>query len=525
MNLIVERGQTEFEVAISAKRPSPIMWVLNFGALAPAWAFWMVGVGIVSFRPKERSGDIFIVTAQLWACFLASSVFILSTYEWVFHLSSALVWYISLLFFHFHTHFPVKQEGKLTNSLIIVGYIGAFFGSIASLLQARFTLFNEPVAGAISVIQATWFIGYSVLALVLVFYAYMKADSQQQSRQIGLIMVGGVSAILPLLVFTLLPDIVFGRPVIPYDFAYYLLALIPLTYGYAFLRYKFLRIEKYVNRSMVLLLVLTIVVGIYLAANWLLRLTFPGPIEPLSIINLLLFALALLSFPTLRRRIQVIFDRLFYGGWYDYTSVVTEVSQTLSTPSGSLDWAQMLTESIQSAMRVEWVVLFLPEENTLRMRGFSGDVHNLTTLQNIRLPKECRLLRLLSAEKQAVDPESWKIVSEKSLSQAEAFVLKELASELIIPIFGREESLGFLLFSGKLGGDKFSVEDRRILDVVTKQASIAFQNAQLVNFLEEKIAENQQYKREIVPHKRRGTQTYIPRLTRPSYSRTYWHQI
>jgi signal transduction histidine kinase len=58
--------------------------------------------------------------------------------------------------------------------------------------------------------------------------------------------------------------------------------------------------------------------------------------------------------------------------------------------------------------------------------------------------------------------------------------------------------MGILILGPKCGGDIFEANDMEILSVVSRQASIAFQNVQLIGELKAKAYENEQFQKEIL---------------------------
>jgi signal transduction histidine kinase len=84
------------------------------------------------------------------------------------------------------------------------------------------------------------------------------------------------------------------------------------------------------------------------------------------------------------------------------------------------------------------------------------------------------------------------------LSEVEQDLLDYPAVRLWVPIQGRGGSLGLLILGPKFGGDLFDHNDMEILDMVSRHASVTFQNVQLIKELKAKAHESEQYKKEII---------------------------
>ena len=96
------------------------------------------------------------------------------------------------------------------------------------------------------------------------------------------------------------------------------------------------------------------------------------------------------AFNPLQRRLQNLVDYLLYGGWYDYPSVVGEVTHTLENPTDIELLVETLSASIQKSMRVYWACLLWqgrrPNRSVVSIAGISelpfGDLQ-LKNLQTI----------------------------------------------------------------------------------------------------------------------------------------------
>ena len=89
--------------------------------------------------------------------------------------------------------------------------------------------------------------------------------------RIRIVILGAIVGMLPLATLTILPTALFSQPIIPNEFAFILLSVIPLTYGYAIVRHRLIEIEKHVNRGATQVLVYSLIGGIYLVISAMLN--------------------------------------------------------------------------------------------------------------------------------------------------------------------------------------------------------------------------------------------------------------
>ncbi|NJN54175.1 MAG: sensor histidine kinase [Anaerolineae bacterium] len=203
-------------------------------------------------------------------------------------------------------------------------------------------------------------------------------------------------------------------------------------------------------------------------------------------------------FHPLLRRLQNLVDYLLYGGWYDYPSVVGEVTHTLENPTDIDLLVEMLSASIQKSMRVYWACLLWqgrrPNRSVVSIAGNPdtpfGDLQ-LRNLQSIAA-------YLQASSHPTTSRDILLALDSETLTAEEINVLAYQSIRLWVSIRGLQNSMGILILGPKYGGDVFDANDMEILGVVSSQASIAFQNVQLINELKAKAHENEQFQKEIL---------------------------
>jgi signal transduction histidine kinase len=339
-----------------------------------------------------------------------------------------------------------------------------------------------------------------ILVLWLLVRAYRNSYSAVTKRQVGMVTLCGFVAGVPLLTLSIFPGILFGEALLPVPFALLFLIALPLGYGYAIGRYQFIQIERYVSRSVTAVYVIGTLCILYFGISYLLRTLSDDNVLANPLVNLLMVMTLVVAYNPLYRRLRNLVDYLLYGGWYDYPTVVRQVTHTLESTTGIETIAQTLTMSVQKTMRVNWVYLLWQEafgtqtsiyasENT--ENPFSLDILRSNGLPNIIhfLKEQTQPMSNRRIRREAAD---WELTDE------ETQLIESGLVRLWVPIQGLENSLGLLILGPKYGGDLFNAEDMEILEVVSRQASVIFQNAQLIGELEEKVDENEQYQKEII---------------------------
>jgi fumarate reductase subunit D len=228
---------------------------------------------------------------------------------------------------------------------------------------------NEPFMQntlALSLLDLTYLGEFAIIAVVQL-YRYRRVSSPLQRQQTkwvvyGLavlctvIVVGVVLLIVPALSSpsSLYPSLAL---VVVGDF---LLLLIPLSFGFAMLRYRLWDIDILIRRTLVygtLTAILTLVyVGLVIGLQALLR----GIISQDNSVAIVISTLAIAAlFQPLRRGIQRLIDRRFYRNKYDAAKTLAAFSATLRQEVDLDQLREQLLAVVQETMQPAHVSLWL----------------------------------------------------------------------------------------------------------------------------------------------------------------------
>jgi len=498
----IQRSGQSLTLNIPFIAPPPLLvQVLRFSIFTVALAFWGVSGWILLFSSGEKEpAIIFSLCCQLIATSLALGNVTSST--WSSHISVALLWPSVSLAIHFHLLFPenVRENLPRTRSPLPALYAFSLPGllHLIDISQVSDFKLNTIFRQIYPLLFYSWLLVGFCTVLYLLARAYRHA-SREVKRQLGLIALCAFIGLMPLLTFSIIPTILTGDVFIPTELLLPFLVAIPLGYGYTITQYRLIKLEKYISRSAVVILTVSTLCAIYLAITAVLKGISPEFMQNSSGLMFVVISLVLLHqilYPRLRKTV----DYLFYGGWYDYPSVVSNIAYTLERTGDIQALAEALCSTIQRSMQVKWSCLLLPgwqPYSTIRVMADQGEYP--IELGNITLLHLPVITAYLSTHTR---PTSSKEImthsSESSLSSLEIRLLGSNQVRLWVPVMGLSGSLGILLLGSKFAGGVFSQGDMDILGVVARQASVAFQNIQLIIKLEEKAQEGEQYKKEII---------------------------
>ncbi len=290
------------------------------------------------------------------------------------------------------------------------------------------------------------------------------------------------------------------------------LALIPLAYLYTIAHYRLLDLSLRVGRS-IQYTISSWLLGALLTAAFLFLLLklpqlpfeFPNvrmtgtylevidePLpaerrEPLEKIALIALAFGMLyAFRTMNRGGQMFLARKFYRTNYDYRRAVNELAEVMATKLGMVDLAKGLAQKLAEHIQLKraGVLFFRDQKDACCMEGhgfvrdewkkfcFAVDQQIIQVLQKFR-----------SESRFSIDylPNDMKAEFERQ------------GFAHLFPIRFKEKLVGALLIGEKLSEATFHADDLNYLAAVSKQASLAIENA----FLYEELAEQERMKHEL----------------------------
>ncbi|MCC6956391.1 MAG: hypothetical protein IT316_06315, partial [Anaerolineales bacterium] len=450
-------------------------------AILVALIFWAVGVLVEAFKPLGKSQPVVFLWFQTSALTLAAGSASTMGAIWAGVLFNALLWILGPLSAHFHAIFPQPIPRVGLKIYLRVVYLIALAG-ILLLLWRRLP---QAASANLILLAVNLLVGVGLLA-----YDYSHAESPGVRGKIRIVMLGAALAVIPFLILTILPDVLFGEPFVPYSSAFLLLGILPLTYGYAIFRLRLIEIDQTVNRGATLILVFSILAGFYLLLSAALNQWLSEDLRTSPLINTLLVMTLASFYIPLYRLVQRLVDRLFYGGWYDYRVGIRQLTEDLSHINDLELLAKTVSERLVNTLRLEEAVVFLRDQSgdfSVIKSTFGSDNKERVQHEFPVLPRSSLnyLMKIGVTER----TELLQALSQVTLTPQELQLLKTEQIHLWVPIVGHTQIMGLLAMGPKLGGDVFSADDIDIFRVVVQQLSPIVENIHLLMDLKQHASE------------------------------------
>lgn len=492
LRLEVARGQQTLALMLDPAAPPLESIVDKAGYFLMALGFWLAAALVLVFKPKDSLSQFFVLLTLLGTAAIVMWRMADLGPAWANTAMGVLTAVIGPMFVQFHTIFPERSHfrGKsaLLRSLYGVGIALAIVSLGLDMLYytGLYRHFGtEPWPSAAMAIKA--FFGLCVLVgVVLLLRIWRITESEHSRRQIALVVVGTALALLPLIILILVPQILFAQYLVPSWIPLLMLTALPASYLYATYRHDLMKLDGMVNRSVVVCFLGLALVLLYLGLEWGIRSLAPGAPSGSALLGNIIPVLALLfAFQPLKHWIERSVDRVFYGGWYSYESLILEMSQSLNEAADVQTIVTLLTENASRTMRIKEIALLLPDEEdafcAMASRGFEPAGSTCLPQGLVALLQECGR----PVEHRPLS--NW-LRSESGLGQ-EIAAFSRAGVQIWVPLVNHGKLEAVLMLGRKMADEFYTEDDQAILFTLAQQAAIALARTRLVDELKGRLDE------------------------------------
>jgi PAS domain S-box-containing protein len=266
------------------------------------------------------------------------------------------------------------------------------------------------------------------------------------------------------------------------------LALIPLCFGYAIVRFRLMDVDVIFKRGLAYTAATAGVVAVYFAAVALIGETFRTSWPTGRGAGVIAIVVAAFLFQPFRDWIQARLDRFFYRDRLDYRRTLIEFGRTLTNEVRLDPMLGSALDRISQALLVDRVAVFL--EDAARPGKFQ-----IARSMGVRFA-ESPDLSFLDAEQF----ETRKFLFFESargahaVSEAARRSLEQLDLNYFLPCAVRDRVVAVLGLGKTVDGDFLSTEDVELLQTIAGYVGIAIDNARLYESLEQKAVQIERLK-------------------------------
>ena len=460
----------DITLTLAAPGAADLLWGLI--PVVVALAFW--GAAVVAFlpRPAVSTPCVFFLPGQIATLTLATGQLSALNVAWATRLFNLALCALPPLVVHFYGVLSAFSPPLRRRRWVLFLFVSLplalpyLLWPLPHLRQSGWHAALRPVTRA--------YLGLTLLAVTLgLAYTYFTTRSAGLRRRLHGLAFGTAAGFAPLLFLSLLPEVVWGTGAgLPYQASFLFLTLVPLSHAYVIVKHDLAPLDRLLNRSLVVFILGLVWAGLYLGGVGLGMMLFHDAPLLQPLVGALVTMGMAAAFVPLRGWVQRVVDRLFYGGWYDYRTVIAQVSHALGGVTSRQELAERLVRPVVKGLRLRGAALYLcTPEGELALEGCLGlDMPERLLAEDVPAWAEQALLP------SHLPPQDW------GGPRGCAGIAWSL------PLVREGRLLGYLLLGEKREDDFFEPADEEILRTLGEQAALAAENVLLMNDLRQALA-------------------------------------
>lgn len=381
------------------------------------------------------------------------------------------VWLLGALATILHLRFPREYRwgrGPLTTALLLgVAFIGTLFDGLS-------TNGTNPI---LPILPFLWVAVHLLISLGLLLWGWWRSPTLDERRQMGVVAVGGLLALGPFLGLIVLPALL-GLPSVPgASLALLPVALLPISYGYAILRFRKMAQDRWMARLIVYAFTTVIVVIVFfllLALPWFQRLPPENMVWVAAILG------GVVAGP-LMRNIDTWLSWLLFGRWTQPLQVASNAMRSIDLRVERKDLSGQVRDIISRQLQIHnSAVLLLDAQNRLYDPEDSG----------LARPVEGMRLWPGSVLRRGLDDNVWvreldDIRTALQASDDQSALLEIPWARAILPLRFDNKLTGLILIGYRSGASFYDLDELIVLELLAISAAAAFHRRKLFVDLEQ----------------------------------------
>jgi two-component system NtrC family sensor kinase len=490
----IERGGRQFEVQLvvqPADRPASIENYLSVVGVL----YLFIGLFIFARRwNAARAVHFYVFCLVSFVLYSFQYTGKLTAFDWEIYWAGIVARLLQpALLLHFAMVFPERRPAAKGRGAILAAVYGVpgvllLVRLLVSLRELGFMPSIEA-RNALDRLDLACLGIYFVLAAMVFVRSYRRASSGILRQQLKWVTGGALAGIVPFVLFYVAP---FFLGVVPrpwMNLSAISLVLIPLSFGYAIIRYRLMDVDIIFKRGLAYTAASGGVVAVYIAIVALIGALFHTAWPSGMMGGVIAIVVAAFLFQPFRDWIQARLDRFFYRDRLDYRRTLIEFGRTLTSEVRLDPMLASVMDRISQALLVDRLAIFVDDESNpggyriARSVGvrYSGAL-DLSFLDREANPFAQGILFYESAR------------AARQSSPSVRHTLEQIDLNYFIPCQIREHTVAVLGLGKTVDGDFLSSEDVELLHTIAGYLAIALDNAQLYNSLEQKAAQIERLK-------------------------------
>jgi two-component system, NtrC family, sensor kinase len=415
----------------------------------------------------------------------------LNSFDQIIYWSNAVAWLLQpALLVHFALVFP-ERRGTLWPKLIVTYSLPAGLLALHVFVATGTLDFLPSIASRdfLDTIELLYLGVYFLIAAGIFLASYLRAPSGVLRQQLKWVTGGTFVGILPFFLFYVLPRLANTAAQPWMKLSVFSLALIPLCFGYAIIRYRLMDVDIIFKRGLAYTFATAGVVGIYFATIGLIGELFHTTLTTGSAGAVIAIVVAAFLVQPLRDWVQARLDRFFYRDRLDYRRTLIEFGRALTNEVRLEPLLGSVLDRVSQTLLVDRLAIFLEDASRPGQFVFS---------RSMGLHPEGPLdLSFLDPDRPALERGCLFFESARAAigeSEPVRRTIEQLDLNYFISCRFRDRTVAILGLGKTVDGDYLSSDDLELLSTIAGYVAIAIENARLYQSLEQKAMQIERLK-------------------------------
>jgi two-component system NtrC family sensor kinase len=406
-----------------------------------------------------------------------------SSFDQTIYWANVAAWLMQpALFLHFALTFPEPKEFVRRSRWVVpLVYVPGLLllGFHIWVLATRQA--TELLRWNLDRVEMSYLAALFAVAAVVFWTTYRQAHAPILRQQLKWVTRGTILAITPFTLFYVIPYISGTLPTTAMTVSAFSLLFLPLTFGYAIVRYRLMDVDIIFKRGMAYTLAAAAVLGLYFGAVGVAAEIVNARIGrnagPAGLVVAMI--VAALLFEPLKNWIQERLDRVFYRKRYDYRRTLIEFGRDLSSETDLGKMLSSVVDRLSRTLLVDRIGVFVAGES---IEGFS--LERSFGISEIGALDLSFLDRAQFEAGHIFFENTHQVLRQPPTSQQ---AIARLDLNYYIPCRLQNRVIAILGLGKTVEGDFLSSEDVELLQTLAGYIGIAIQNARLYASLEQKV--------------------------------------
>ncbi|HEV2988310.1 MAG TPA: ATP-binding protein [Candidatus Angelobacter sp.] len=394
------------------------------------------------------------------------------------------------LFLHFALTFPPRKSLEKRGWLIPLVYVPGTLVVVIYAVLIKGWEATESLRFNLDRLQTLYLTLFFIVAAAVLWDSYRKANLPLLRQQMKWISRGTVLAIAPFTLFYVIPFLAGAVATPGMKISWFSLVFLPLTFGYAIVRYRLMDVDIIFKRGVAYTLATAAIVGAYFVVVALLaervRTKLPnwGPTGLIAAI-----IVTALLFDPLKNWFQDRVDRFFYRKRYDYRRTLIEFGRELNSETDLSAMLSSVIDRLSRTLLVDRIAIFLATGN-------SAEEFVMAKSFGISYAGPLDLSFLVVERPEFYAGHIFFDNTRKALRESATAreTIAKLDLNYYIPCTVQNRTIAVVALGKTMAGDFLSSEDVELLETLAGYIGIAIQNAKLYASLEQKVSEYERLK-------------------------------